>query len=89
LALQTTKLNGHVKTSDLYYSAYLLSSGGRLEAVQVHLDGSKKVSFEFSSSRMQELTREYLSGEATVNVRELKSSLKHLKDIIYQEAKTI
>lgn len=88
-ALQTTKLNGHVKTSDLYYGAYLLSSGGRIEAIQVALDGSKKVSFQFSGSRIQELTREYLSGEATVNLRELKSSLKHLKDIIYQEAKSI
>jgi len=78
-----------IKTSDLYYGAYILSSGGRLEAVQAHLDGSKKVAFQFSSPKAQELTREYQSGEATVNLRELKSSLKHLKDIIYQEAKTL
>ena len=86
------KQNGngsHVRTSDLYYGAYLLSSGGRIEAVQVQLDGSKKVSFEFSGPRIKELTKEYLSGEATVNLRQLKSSLKHLKDIIYQEAKTV
>ena len=79
----------HIKTSDLYYGAYVLACGGRLEAVQMHLDGSKKVAFQFSSPRAQELTKEYLSGEATVNLRELKSSLKHLKDIIYQDDKTV
>ena len=75
-----------IKTSDLYYGAYILSSGGRLEAVESHLDGSKKVAFRFSSPRVREITREYLSGEAVVNLRQLKSSLKHLKDIIYQDA---
>ena len=78
-----------IKTSDLYYGAYILSSGGRLDAVEAHLDGSKKIAFQFSSPRAQELSREYLSGEATVNLRHLKSSLKHLKDIIYQEAKSV
>ena len=77
----------HVKTSDLYYSAYLLACGGRLDVVETALDGSKKVFFQFSSPRIQQLTREYLSGEATVNLRQLKSSLKHIKDIIYQDTK--
>lgn len=72
-----------IKTSDLYYGAYILSSGGRLDAVESHLDGSKKIAFQFSSPRAQELAQEYLSGDATVNLRQLKSSLKHLKDIIY------
>lgn len=84
-----SKETSHVKTSDLYYGAYILSSGGRLDAVESHLDGSRKVAFCFSSPRAQELTREYLSGEATVNLRQLKSSLKHLKDIIYQDTKTV
>ena len=85
----TLKESDHIKTSDLFYGAYLLASGGRLEAVQANLDGSKKVSFHFSSPRVRELTKEYLSGEATVNLRHLKSSLKHLKDIIYQDTKTV
>jgi hypothetical protein len=37
-----------------------------LEAVEAHLDGSRKITFQFSSSRIQELTKEYLSGSATV-----------------------
>ena len=78
-----------IKTSDLYYGAYILSSGGRLDAVESHLDGSRKIAFQFSSPKAQELTKEYLSGEAVVNLRQLKSSLKHLKDIIYQDTKTV
>ena len=85
--MEKAGLNGapHVKTCDLYYGAYLLSSGSKLEAVQVHLDGSKKVYFEFSSPRIQSLAQEYTSGGAVVNVRNLKSSLQHLKDLIYQK----
>jgi hypothetical protein len=75
----------HVKTSDLYYGAYLLAGGGRIEAVRVHLNGSKKVLFEFSGAEIGRLTREYQSGVASVNVRQLMSSLRHLKDIIFQE----
>ena len=78
-----------IKTSDLYYGAYILSSGGRLDAVESHLDGSKKVAFQFSSPKASQISQEYLSGEATVNLRQLKSSLKHLKDIIYQDTKTV
>lgn len=80
----TLKRSDHVKTSDLYYGAYLLASGGRMDVVETALDGSKKVFFQFSSPQIQKLTQEYLSGEATVNLRQLKSSLKHLKDIIFQ-----
>jgi hypothetical protein len=79
----------HIKTSDLYYGAYLLAGGGRIEAVETCLDGSRKVFFQFSGPEIGRLTREYQSGVASVNVRQLKSSLKHLKDIIYQEAKTV
>jgi len=77
------KETSRVKTSDLYYGAYLLARGGRIDVVETALDGSKKVFFQVSCPMIQKLTQEYLSGEATVNIRQLKSSLKHLKDIIY------
>ena len=88
--MEKIRMNGapHVKTSDLFYGAYLLSSGGKLETVQAHLNGSKKVFFEFSSPRIDRLIQEYRSGEASVNLRQLQSSLKHLKDIIFQEIKS-
>ena len=75
-----------IKTSDIYYGAYLLSQGGRLEGFRVEEDGFiRKGCFEFSNPRLEILKKEYLSGEAVVNLRSLRSSLKHLKDIILNE----
>ena len=77
----------HTRTHDLFYAAYLLSQGARLMATHVALDGSKRVAFEFQSQRMRELNEDYLSGDAMVNLRTLKSSLHHLKDLIFKETK--
>lgn len=73
-------------TSDIYYGAYLLSQGRRLERYVVK-DGSsgRKLAFEFSGPGLQGLMQEYLSGDATVNLKSLRSSLKHLKDIVFNE----
>lgn len=81
-----TKLE-KIKTSDLYYGAYLLSSGGKLEGVNVEERSGRKILFEFSSPHISRLAFEYISGEAVVNVRYLKSSLKHLKDIIFEKTR--
>ena len=75
-----------IKTSDIYYGAYLLSSGGRLEGFSMNSVGlSRKITFEFTSSELERLKHEYLSGEARANVRGLRSALKHLKDIVLSE----
>jgi len=74
-----------IKTSDLYYSAYLMSNGVRLDRIRVETHGKRKVQFEFMCPGIGKLADEYISGEAVVNVKDLKSSLKHLKDIIFEE----
>lgn len=72
-----------IRTADLYYGAYLLSCGGKLEGVE-SVDGHK-FTFEISCSDARRLASQYLSGEAVVNVRYLRSSLKHLKDVIFEK----
>ena len=75
-----------IKTSDLYYGAYLLSSGGKLEGFSIDTSfGPRKIFFEFSGSNLDGFKSRYLSGQAVVNVRDLRASLKHLKDIILNE----
>ncbi len=75
-----------IKTSDLYYGAYLLSSGGKLEGFSVEASlGCRKIFFEFSGSGLESFKTKYLSGQAVVNVRDLRSGIKHLKDIILNE----
>jgi hypothetical protein len=75
----------HVKTSDLFYGAYLLSSGSRLEGVAQDKADRRRIEFEFSSPAIERLAFDYISGEATVNVNFLKASLKHLKDILFEK----
>lgn len=75
-----------LKTNDLYYGAFLLSGGGRLEGFDVEDLGSRrKIFFEFSGDGLEGLSKEYLSGRALANVRELKSALKHLKEIVLNQ----
>lgn len=74
-----------IKTSDLYYSAYLLSHGSTLEEVMLDDNGKRRITFEFSNPEIQRLAGDYQSGRAQANVRYLKSSLEHLKDIIFEK----
>lgn len=74
-----------IKTSDLYYSAYLLSHGSVLEEIQVESNGKRRITFEFSNPEIDKLAVDYQSGKAQANVRYLKSSLEHLKDIIFEK----
>lgn len=76
-----------IRTSDIYFGAYLLASGGRLNRVNVAIDDiakKTKVFFEFSSMQAKVLADEYESGTAKVNLRELRSSMKHLKAIVFE-----
>jgi len=74
-----------ITTSDLYYGAYLMSNGGRLEGTIVKGADRRKVQFEFTGPRITKLAHEYITGEATANVRYLRSSIKHLRDIIFEK----
>jgi len=73
-----------VTTHDLYYSAYLLSRGSRIENIITKSNGHRQVAFEFSNPEMDRLVQEYRTGKAVTNVRQYKSSLDHLKDIIFE-----
>ena len=75
----------HVKTSDIFYGAYLLSQGSKLEGVSKDQVDRRRIEFEFSGPSMERLAFDYISGEATVNVNFLKASLKHLKDIVFEK----
>jgi hypothetical protein len=78
-----------ITTSDLYYGAYLMSNGGRLEGAIVKGKDRRKVQFKFAGPKITKLAHEYITGEATVNVRYLRSSMEHLKDIIFEKINTV
>lgn len=74
-----------IRTCDLYYGAYLLSRGNKLEGTDVLSTGKRKVFFIFTGAQLEEDASVYASGHATVNLNSFKSSIKHLKDIIYED----
>ena len=74
-----------IETNDLYYAAYMLSQGGKLEAAEVVPRQKRQVLFAFTGAQICRRAHEYLSGEAVVNVRGFKSALDHLKGIIFEK----
>jgi hypothetical protein len=74
-----------IQTHDLYYAAYLLASGGKLESAQLVPMGKKKVIFAFTGDQIIKRAHEYLSGEAVGNIRFFKSALDHLKGVVFEK----
>ena len=74
-----------IETHDLYYAAYLLASGGKLESAQLVATGKKKVLFAFTGDQICKRAHEYLSGEAVGNIRFFKSAIDHLRSIVFEK----
>ncbi len=75
-----------LKTADLYYGAYLLSKGDRLEKIEKETYGKRRVFFEFTGNDLRRHALEYVNGTALVNLKDLKASLNRLRDIIHEDA---
>jgi len=74
-----------VETADIYYAGYLMASGARLKEVKRNWSGKKQYSFVFAHDDMTPLAYGYISGQAVVNLKYLRSSIEHLKGIIFEK----
>ena len=75
-----------IRTADLFYGAYLMCNGARLKDTSMGGMRMNKVFFRFTGDeKLLRLAITYTRGEATVNLRNLKSSLKHLKDLVHEK----
>lgn len=76
-----------IKTSDLYYGAYLLVKGNPLSDVFLTEERHKRyVVFYFKGKEeLFQSALEYLSGRAKANVNELRGHIDHLKRLTYQK----
>lgn len=75
-----------IKTGDLWNSAYLVVNG--IEIQNIILSGSNgKTSayFIFTGSRVEQLNQEFISGKAVVNITQLKLTMNHLKDLMFNK----
>ena len=79
-------MKSKIHSSDLFESAFLLCSECRLDEVHVQEKrGKTVVTFLISGKDAEKACQAYRFGTATVNVTTLKHSLKHLKDVMFNE----
>jgi hypothetical protein len=70
------------ETTDIFLGAYLLSSGGDLSGIS--FNDRQIATFMFTGVDLHQLDHEYRTGTALVNPVHLRSSLNHLRDILFE-----
>jgi hypothetical protein len=78
-------MQGTVEVTDLYKGAFLLCSGGRLVQVKVRNTGRRIATFLITGPDLDRLDSDYRSGRALVNPVQLRESLNHLRDVMFEK----
>jgi hypothetical protein len=74
-----------LETTDLFKGAFLLCSGGDLAGVRFRNNGRRIASFLITGVNLDELDRDYRLGRALVNPVQLRESLNHLRDVMFDK----
>ena len=72
-----------LETTDIFRGAFFLCMGGDLHGVRIKGNGKRIASFMIKGEDLNRLDREYRSGKALVNPLQLRESLNHLRDILF------
>ena len=78
-------MEGTVEVTDLFKGAFLLCMGGRLDKVQVQNNGRKIATFLITGDDLDRLDSDYRTGRALVNPVQLRESLNHLRDVMFDK----
>ena len=78
-------MKGTVEVTDLYKGAYLLCMGGKLEHVRIRTNGRKIATFLITGPNLERLDIDYRCGRALVNPVQLRESLNHLRDVMFEK----
>jgi hypothetical protein len=73
-----------LETTDLFRGAFLLCSGGDLSEVRVRNNGRRIATFLITGPDLDRLDSDYRSGRALVNPVQLRESLNHLRDVMFE-----
>lgn len=74
-----------LETTDLFKGAFLLCMGGNLTNVTVEFNGRKTATFLFTGNDLDRYNTDYVTGRAMVNPTQLKNSLNHLRDVLFNK----
>ncbi len=78
-------MKGTVEVTDLFKGAFLLCMGARLDRVQVRNNGRAIATFLITGKDLDRLDSDYRSGRALVNPVQLRESLNHLRDVMFDK----
>ncbi len=73
-----------LEITDIFKSAYLLCSGSDLGGIRIK-PGTRRIGvFLIRGNNLDKLDRAYRTGKALVNPLQLRESLNHLRDILFE-----
>jgi hypothetical protein len=76
-----------IKTKDLYCAAYITSRGGTVDEIILTEDGrrgrSSSATFILSGDNVEELSKEFLGGQASANLASFKNAMHQLKEMMF------
>lgn len=78
-------LQGTVEVTDLFKGAFLLCMGGDLAEVRVRNNGKRIATFLITGKDLDRLDSDYRAGRALVNPVQLRESLNHLRDVMFEK----
>jgi hypothetical protein len=78
-------LKGTVEVTDLFKGAFLLCMGARLDRVQVRTNGRRIATFLITGPDLARHDSDYRAGRALVNPVQLRESLNHLRDVMFDK----
>jgi hypothetical protein len=80
-----TFMKGTVELTELFKGAFLLCMGGRMDQVRVRSNGKRIATFLITGTDLEQLDTDYRCGRALVNPVQLRESLNHLRDVMFDK----
>ena len=74
-----------LETTDIFRGAFHLCNGADLCGIRIRHNGRPIASFRFSGAGLAEHDKAYRNGEALVNPLQLRESLNHLRNILFDK----
>ncbi len=78
-------MKGTLEVTDLFKAAFFLCMDARLTKVQVRDNGRRIATFLITGADLDRLDTDYRAGRALVNPVQLRESLNHLRDVMFEK----
>jgi hypothetical protein len=78
-------MQGSLEVTDLFKGAFLLCMGAQLDRVRVRNNGRRIATFLITGKDLDRLDNDYRAGRALVNPVQLRESLNHLRDVMFDK----